>query len=152
MENIKPKFSELSILDKDRCLDVWNYVLARTMKVKHLKKGTREEKDIAIEYLKFDCLSLSLIPTLCKYVDKMKKINGQRKREKVILFYKYIVTECLDKEIEQNDESLEEIITLVVESRGFHYKQNAKKMLVIKEIASLLVILGKLFIPFLKFF
>jgi hypothetical protein len=147
------QFNNSSILEGELCNAAWKYIFNKTKN----KLGKQMKEEDVIQIMKNDILPLSMIPRLCKYVDKSKQLSGDRlsgtgKRERVILFYKFIMEKELNLPNNHTNEQLIDIISLLVDVPNFKYKKNIKKLTILKELLGLVVILGKLSMPFLQFF
>ena len=135
--------------------DMLNYL---TRKVEKHYKGEfklisdhNNRRNKALEMLSNEISSTSWIPYLCKYVDKMKKLKGQYKKNRVVAYYKYLCGK-IGVENQYSDEQLNDIIDLIIKSSRFVFYHNVKKWMVVKNIGVNLVLLSKLLIPFVKFF
>ena len=144
--------------------EVYEYIIHKIIK-KHKKefkqikatpdKSAKEQKwEKAIKMLQEDMSIVSILPEICKYIDKhWGSLRNSFKRRRAVAYLMYLQEKLkIPQDEKYTAEQADDLVDLVISSGRFYFNYNVNKLNTLKDIGSSLARMVALLVPFARFF
>jgi hypothetical protein len=137
--------------------DCFQYIVAKIIKKNSFKKKNKPDgvkfslykKDKALEILK-EADAASLIPWICKFVDKFIGLKGEYKRQRSYKYYVYICNEI--ESVPMSNDQFDPICDMLIKGSKYQYSANITILSSFYNIFAEVRNIQKKLTPFKKYF